>query len=1752
MAKPWDITSDDIDLWSQRIEAQALLPDLVRRLLLATAPLSSLSIPAHAGTRLPGLDGIVRASSESAFCPAGLSVWEVTVEAGKTKFSEDLTKRTAKPGTVVPKDTTYIAVSSHRVTRKDRWAAEKNAENLWREIRLLDADDLAAWLSQAPAVARWFAAQLGRPADDIEDLDGFLETFRRRTHPPLPPAIALSGQDRPRLAESVRAFARSSERQKIKPLRVHGDTWEEAAFFAAEALALDPTPEGEQVRARTVVVRSEAALRSALNAEKAQPLVVIAAFEGAAASVGPVVLPLEGPLPAAALDVLRLGPVPYRRFAEILIASGMPETKAMQIAGSSGGKLSALQRLLGYVELPRWAQAVDARPLSAMLLAGAFEPGNAEDRDVLKVLGADPDEVELLCERLRVGPDAPTLKEQGRSFRAVWRWRSEEDAWRTLAGQIPAAVLRGFGEAIRLVLGERDPQLDLKPDQRFAAALHGKVLRASGPLREGLVRSLVRLSLSDEALAPLHGPQQGSVLAAVVVRDLLPPPWASWASLAQLLPLLAEAAPEMFLDCLEASLREGETGAAHLLAEESPFGGSPHTGLLWALETLGWDERLFPRVAAALATLAQHDAKLERPGRIANRPGNSLTNLLRLWCSQTTAPVEARIAEMERRLRDTPDVGFPMLVSEIASWGDVEFMSPARSPELRPIAVFSMDELLQRTEKEIHQLANAYMRMALDHAGHDDERWAYFLKHARVHGYVGEQVLDRLEAIREKLHDKEAKIWNAIREILSWSERATENVSESASSEEEETSEEGASAPDPGPLYGRWERLYQALEPDALELRYAWLFEPHPQLPQPFEMQEDFEATEKELQAQRQKAVEEIGQHPDRLRIMIALAERLQTPNIFGWALGKATFARELDASLLESAPPASLGPEVPAYLAARSHVEGRDWFETKLRIMAAQGRTEEIKKTFRLFPGSTEIWDLIDGLGDEVRRLYWQDLEYVFGEHSTEEWERALKNLLEVGNTAGALLNAERAKKNISLDTIAKVLKAFVADPSPVVRPNQRGVRSRHLEQLMDRLEASPEVESKYAGLLANVELAYALSTYEPKRPMRRLSAAFAANPNQFVDFVTRRYPPHGEPRPTRSEAEEAEVQRSAMAAHRVLSAWTGYPGHGLPPEEGETVLHDWSLEVLRALSAVKRAEVGASEVGKVLARVPKAADGLWPCLAARRLLESNEFPALSDGLHIAKRNQRGMTGRSLGEGGAQERVLAATFRDAARALRLSYPRTATMLDGIAESYESAAVRHDADAEVTLREEGAEPGDFDKPPARPSPSPKRRILKPGIVDIEKVEVTNLAIIDRLTIELKPREGRGQWVMLLGDNGRGKTTLLRALALALEGTNVAQAALGQYAAPLIRINADAARCNVTCGGTDFSMTLTNDGTGEVATCEPANGTRPPVFGYGCRRGSALGGSDASDLTSPFSDVATLFSESARLQSARTWLKDLKLRALQEPKYDAIFQTVTKKLCDLLLDVDHLDVVGNEVWVIAPKLGGRVPLTSLSDGYLTTLGWLVDLIARWLHWAEQVQADLTGNFFERMEALVLVDELDLHLHPRWQQSIVRTLKDTFPRLSFVVTTHNPLTLVGAEEGEIVVLSERTDGSGCPEAKQIDLPAGTRADRILTGEWFGLPYTVDDETIALIEKHQRMLLAQVPEDDAERRKLEEELAQRYGTYADTSLDRMALEVAAELMAEQRPQTYEERKSLRDKLKQRVKEKLSASRRESMPKG
>ena len=372
--------------------------------------------------------------------------------------------------------------------------------------------------------------------------------------------------------------------------------------------------------------------------------------------------------------------------------------------------------------------------------------------------------------------------------------------------------------------------------------------------------------------------------------------------------------------------------------------------------------------------------------------------------------------------------------------------------------------------------------------------------------------------------------------------------------------------------------------------------------------------------------------------------------------------------------------------------------------------------------------WDFVEALGNDVAQAYSQQLSYLHSNASTKDRERAVLRLLEVGNLGTAMSAVQWDKAEVSDQLIATVLSALrTVRADEISRTPHDGLMSYTLAKLMNRLESAPDVEEKYAVLLGNTELIHALITFDSKRPMKRLSALFASQPSEFVILVERMYRPTGEPPPERTPEEQAEVRQLAEGAYRILEAWKGWPGQGMPEQAEQGVLYEWALQVLRAIAAGGRLDSGASEVARVLARPQRAADGHWPCLAARKILELEEFPALASRLRTAKWNLRGVHGRALGAGGKQERAIAATHREAARALRPGYPRTAAMLDALAAGYEQDAVREDEHAEATLRQYGAESHDLDgrpapsppppssPPPSPPPPSPERRAVRPGI-----------------------------------------------------------------------------------------------------------------------------------------------------------------------------------------------------------------------------------------------------------------------------------------------------------------------------------------------------------------------------------------------------------------------------------------------------
>ncbi|WP_398484673.1 AAA family ATPase, partial [Tardiphaga sp.] len=125
------------------------------------------------------------------------------------------------------------------------------------------------------------------------------------------------------------------------------------------------------------------------------------------------------------------------------------------------------------------------------------------------------------------------------------------------------------------------------------------------------------------------------------------------------------------------------------------------------------------------------------------------------------------------------------------------------------------------------------------------------------------------------------------------------------------------------------------------------------------------------------------------------------------------------------------------------------------------------------------------------------------------------------------------------------------------------------------------------------------------------------------------------------------------------------------------------------------------------------------------------------------------------------------------------------------------------------------------------------------------------------------------------------------------------------------------------------------------------------------------------------------------------------------------------ILDRTVKFERIDAASFDTYVTTDH--GAVPFEYLSSGFRASLAMLLGIIRE----IEVRQFDVPANKFS---GVILIDELDLHLHPTWQRSIIRALKTAFPNAQFIVTTHSPHMIQAADQGEVIPLVR--DESGNP--------------------------------------------------------------------------------------------------------------------------
>ncbi|WP_437841148.1 AAA family ATPase [Sorangium sp. So ce1153] len=1610
MVKPWEISSKELQEWAGRYDAPAVLPRLVRRLLLATSPLDGIAMRADSGTRYEGWDGIVKSREGTGFCPAGLSVWELSVEGKvRAKLDEDYEKRSRKPPEGVrPALATYVAVTARPFKKgKADWANEKRAEGIWRDVRVIDADDLATWIEQAPAVARWFASREGLPAYDGKDVEGFLEAWRQRTSPPLPHALVLAGDRRLMLSDEL--LAALSE-PAGRPLLLRGRTREEALLFAAATL--ERAPGAEARLSRALVVETEEAWRWAIRVQAAEPLIVVPAFDkpdaGEAAAAKVRVL-LTGGLdaPERPGSTLTLEEQPWPALIGTLRAAGWNEAEATRLVREAGGDLEMLQRRCGYidVELPSWAKASPRAEIMSLLLAGAWVPTVEGDREVLRRLGGDPAAAEQLCTDLQA--QGVITRDVEHIARGSYRWTSLNGAWDLLARGLTDSHLNSFDEVVMEVLGAPDPAYELPKEERFMAEVKGKALPYSDALREGLARSVLVLSLQDPLFAEKRIGYRGSERAERLIRALLRADrgWIAWASVSKFLPTLAEAAPKGFLDAVEASLDVGETGVAHLLREEnSLFGGAPHTGLLWALELLGWHPEPGVRRRVVLV-LSRLDA-MDPGGRLANRPLRSLDALLRSALPSSSTTVEERIALVREVWQKNPVTGRKLALEMLRNIRPGALLPPGHRPRVHE-EWMPNDAPAKINRTDMAAQIRAVLQDLENDAGTDPQRWVGVLE-AVVGGLkdVEELVVGALARQQPRILDTEGRLRDALRHTLT--KLAPEDTEHAR--------------------HQQLKQLYDAFQPEDLVQRHAWLFSRFPDLPGL--MMEYLEEGERRIAEERNKAITQIWeQSSDRwealARLMRAVAAVEDGTLSLGCALARTSFVEELDARILAGAAGEPLAPLVTGYGATRAKDLGLEWLEALLKRFVESGRTEDAARIAAHAEDGRRIvyrglWDKMEQLGEPLSAAYWRAVPRIFGELSPGDLQYAVEHLVAAGREDDAIETVAIRPRSTTGALAFYVLKKYRERANAPSNP-----RVPHLiEDLFERIDHDPPEGTDPIDDLAPLELFYLPILSQRSRPARYVSLGLTESPDSFVKLITMLYRREGEEPPV--EKDEGRI-RAAQTAYALLEAWKGYPGEGLPEAEREVKLEAWAAEVLRKTREDGRGHVGTTEVAKVLARAPRGSDGLWPCVAARKLLETGLHPELDGHLALAKRNRRGLTGRALGEGGVQERDIAERYRDAARQFEANYPRTAAMLDNLARRYDSEADREDARARRFQIEYGEhpEPEEEDEAPPTPETPTNRKAF------ISRIITTGVGPSPRFDVPLKPRLN-----LLIGDNSLGKTFVLEVLWWALTGAWTdpklqarppvrarngrgapGASILAQAGSKTLQGSYDPAKERWKKRGARAlapGLILYARADGSFSVWDPIRNAKPAdkteqglAKGYHFSPQELWYGLQARDKITPLcrgllEDAVSWRSER---QGAFERLQDV-LKTFSPPEAPIRFGLPKRFSLRDARTYPTLDL-GYETNVFAVHASAAVKRVL---GLAYALVWAV---------SEVQQAAPVAGLAPLDRVTVLIDEVEAHLHPRWQRAILPALLSVTADLGIeadvqlVVTTHAPLVLASVE-------------------------------------------------------------------------------------------------------------------------------------------
>ena len=1350
--------------WAERLDARYGLPELVRRLVQETSGGPVVArFASDEGVDVGGFDGTVRAEAGSHWVPRGCSVWEVSTERSVgTKADEDYEQRREAPPGWSMSETTYVAVSLRAWQERDKWAQRRTGEGRWREVRALGLDDVMSWLAEAPLTELWLAERLGLHPEERKPARRWWEDRQRSTGGLFDCSVALAGR-----SDAAEEFRRRIDGSR-GPVVVEAAAIDEALeFIAAAGQVSGESAMGERLLDRMVFVRSRRVLQRLLTEEGPEMVLVLADPELGAEVVESrhkvvIAVQVHGGAVAArraadgTRDCVVVPRLDSRAVAEALNTAearsrGFDFRQAQNLGAMGHRSATALRRALSVeatMPVPHWALAgahtssAARQAKTAALLAGQWKAGSPEyasvsgDREVLvRLAGGNISYEELERELGSMAGLDPMLSVSD----STWRLVHPNEAWHLLAEHLLTAdALHRFLQVAVEVLGERNPLDDLSGVEQLAAQLRGVGRRYSRALRLGVARTLTLLCVHGSQLT-MSGRRDPCDLARRCVGSLIQPEAEQNMSvsarvrrlteLGEVLTLLAEAAPDEFISAVDRTLQP-PLEAAQLWFTDTwddlsvAGASSPHTQLLFALETLAW----LPDHLAGVADILVRLEALDSGGRLANRPAATFAAIFSYWAPQTGVDHHYRL-EVLRGLRDrllstSTDSGrisalARLFVSLMPRSGSIIMSSSCpqiRDYQLPPDQVSGevVSDYLGEVVELLVSVTEYRVRDCRDAAGMLDllQTPAGVTTATLLPPEARERLWTLFEQAVPMFEPDELSVVGRRLEGLLRSHRSYADADWALSAAETD----------------RLARLARVIAADRdvpggpVEAN-LWLFSHfHPDLGQEASRIGDLAAYEQTLQARRTDAIGEVLQ-AEGLDGLFRLAERAEADGRVAPVGVIGTTLEELQSRPLENTDggqfPSTAEAEtrmldaldLPADNSATSPSQrrhaavARGYFYARLRrtrqtdgdgwtwlneLLHGDGATAEQQAgLLELTHESPRAWQEAEALGPAALTAYWRLMHWYGLDKDSDHLEDIAQGLLSVGRAADAVALLANRNETSSLDPRRRAQLAADALEALALTGATRSasaVDAWHITQLFDSLAqhtplTEDNLDDPLLQRLTQLEMVYA-ELRRPDEPAPFIHDRMSLDPRSFVEVVSLAYPhtnaqtPDLTPHDDETPDPPAQLRIPQGIAYRILTSWQRPPGSDGSAAVDYSRMTAWIDEAQQLLNIEGRREDGDGHIGQVLsAAPPDPTDGIAPPVPIRQLLEEGQTPELRNGLGSGL--LRGPTGFRCDWVGALVAESQQARQEAQRnatMIAARWPRTAQLLREVAEAHQHEA----------------------------------------------------------------------------------------------------------------------------------------------------------------------------------------------------------------------------------------------------------------------------------------------------------------------------------------------------------------------------------------------------------------------------------------------------------------------------------------------